>query len=174
MFASGYLLKPVTKEALEEQFQNLRFPAKTEKPRFYAQTFGNFNFFANEKPVHFARSKSKELLAYLIDRDGASLSRREIAKLLFGAVPYDRGLQAYVSMIVSALEKDLAVVGASDVLIREKSSCRINKDVLRSDLFEYLSGSEDGLKLFRGEYMQQYEWGVVFKTHYRKLARKKK
>ena len=66
---SGYLMKPVTKEDIAEELNNLRIPvmAKPENV-LVAACFGNFEVFVNGESLSFTRSKTKELLAYLIDR----------------------------------------------------------------------------------------------------------
>ena len=65
-----------------------------------AKTFGNFELFVNGKPVFFAREKSKEMLAYLIDRRGAVVNKKEIMGILFEDREYDRELQGYFTMKV--------------------------------------------------------------------------
>lgn len=69
MYVSAYLLKPVNTEKILEAMQHLRNPVKVPKKdhRLKVQTFGNFDVFMNGQAVHFARLKSKELFAYLID-----------------------------------------------------------------------------------------------------------
>lgn len=68
---SGYLLKPVSPEELKEEVAY----AKSRKPalssdHIVVQTFGNFEIFVDGETLVFHRVKAKELLAYLIDRNG--------------------------------------------------------------------------------------------------------
>lgn len=47
------------------------------KKRQWIQTLGFFGFLVvNEQPITFRRFKSKELLAYLVDRRGADITTR--------------------------------------------------------------------------------------------------
>jgi two-component SAPR family response regulator len=72
MHASGYILKPVTAEAIAEAMEQLRHPVNPlPEKRLRVQTFGNFEVLLDEKPLTFARSKTKELFAYLVSRRGA-------------------------------------------------------------------------------------------------------
>ena len=53
-----------------------------EHPRVCVQTFGNFDLKVDGKTVLFGRSKAKELLAYLVDRQGSSITRAEVATIM--------------------------------------------------------------------------------------------
>ena len=70
--ASGYIMKPVTAEAVKEELSELRFPiVPKENALLRVQCFGNFDVFTPDgKPVHFERSKAKEIFAYLVHRHG--------------------------------------------------------------------------------------------------------
>ena len=43
------------------------------------RTFGYFTVLINKIPVHFRRSKSKEILAFLIDKRGQTVSKQILA-----------------------------------------------------------------------------------------------
>ena len=62
LHASGYVLKPASREKIEEELANLRNPV-TEKPsHIRVQTFGHFEVFVDGKHVLFSIAKAKELL----------------------------------------------------------------------------------------------------------------
>ena len=92
MRASGYIMKPVTKEEVARELEELRFPIIPKNDALLkVQCFGNFDVFLPDgTPVHFERSRSKEIFAYLVHRHGSSCSTREIAAALFEDEPYDR------------------------------------------------------------------------------------
>ena len=70
--ASGYLLKPPAEESIRQALEDLRHPtAQKKEKRLFAQTFGNFELFANGKPVAFKYNKTKEMVAVLINNRGA-------------------------------------------------------------------------------------------------------
>ena len=73
--AVGYLLAPVTKEDLREEFVDLGL-CGGENHKVEAKTFGNFEMFCDGEIVQFGRAKSKELLAYLIDKKGATATAK--------------------------------------------------------------------------------------------------
>lgn len=76
--ATGYLLKPVSIEDIRRELTFLYQERKISK-RIQVRTFGGFDVFVDGKPLFFKRTKSKELLAYLIDRRGCSVTLRNAA-----------------------------------------------------------------------------------------------
>lgn len=84
LHASGYIMKPVTVKAVEEELRNLRYslPEPSVQP-LRVQAFGNFEVFYKGQPVHFSRSRTKELFAYLIDRRGAGSTMGELISILW-------------------------------------------------------------------------------------------
>lgn len=82
--ASDYLMKPVTAEKIEHALSQLRhtsLPKETEQG-LYIQCFGDFEVFFDGKPVISFTKRSKELLAYLVNKNGVLCSSSEITKVL--------------------------------------------------------------------------------------------
>ena len=73
MHATGYLLKPVTEEAVNRE---LTFIYSYQHSRIEIRTFGGFDVYVDGQLIRFGRAKSKELLAYLVDRRGLSGAKR--------------------------------------------------------------------------------------------------
>ena len=68
MHASGYLIKPATDDAVANELEDLRYPEyQKEHKRIFAQTFGEFEIFADGKPIEFKYKKTKENLALLVN-----------------------------------------------------------------------------------------------------------
>ena len=107
--ASGYLMKPVTAEEVAAELEDLRFPIVPKKKALLkVQCFGNFDVFTPDgKPLHFERSRSKEIFAYLVHRHGSSCTTREIAAVLFEDEPYDKKQQSYLQTLIAAMIKSL-------------------------------------------------------------------
>ena len=77
--ASGYLLKPAAAESVRREMDDLRHPASEKKQkRLFAQTFGNFELFVDGKPVMFKYTRTKEIVALLINNRGAQTTNGEI------------------------------------------------------------------------------------------------
>lgn len=158
MHASGYLLKPVKREQLKSELENLRFPVDIAKSDIQAKTFGGFELLVHGEPVHFGRSKSKEMLAYLIDCHGASATKKEIAAILFENQEYTKANQDYMNKIVRELGKNLKEAGAERIFIKSHNSYAVKISEFSCDLYEYENGDPMAINKFHGEYMKQYSW----------------
>ena len=154
LHASGYLTKPVSEEKVREEMENLRYPIaiKTGKP-LQIKCFGNFEVFAGGVPVKFQYSKSKELLAYLVDREGAAVSIGEL-----NAVLWSEDHQSYLRNLIADVQRTLKAVGAGDVFIKRRNECFINVVKVDCDAYEYKRNNPDAVRAYRGEYMMQYSW----------------
>ena len=160
LHASGYLLKPADAESVIRALNNLLHPIVKEKPRFFARTFGNFDFLINSEPLHFKRSKSKEMLAYLISIRGASATRKELTAIIFGD-KYDDKTQNYLSKIYKDLVETLNSVGAGKIVRKGFNTYSVNTELFSCDLYEYDKGNPDAINAYKGEFMLQYEWAIL-------------
>ena len=82
LHASGYLLKPILASDVQAEIDNIKVNQKKETG-IVAKCFGNFEVFADGKKLLFKRLKTKELLAFLIDRKGAGVTVGEISVVLW-------------------------------------------------------------------------------------------
>lgn len=155
---SDYLLKPVTPKKVQAALDNLLYTPQIPADRITALTFGNFDLFVDGEPVAFDRAKSKELLAYLIDRKGCGATKREIAAILFEDTGYTRKVQNYITKIVSDLLKSLKSVGAESILIKRWNWYGVDVSKFSCDAYDYDNGSPGAYNAFHGEYMSQYSW----------------
>ena len=160
MHASGYIMKPVTKEKVEEELADLRFPIEPKSNAILrVQCFGNFDVFTPDgKPVHFERSKAKEIFAYLVHRRGSSCTIKEIAAALFEDEPYDKKQQAYLQTLMSALTKSLKKIGAEKCLNKSYNSLSVNVDTLDCDYYRFQELDAGAVNAYQNEYMSQYYW----------------
>ncbi len=159
MHASGYIVKPVTAEKVKHEMENLRRPVVFRK-RIKLQTFGNFEVYLNNDPLVFRYAKTKELLAYLVDRQGALCTVREMLAVLFE----DDGDHAtYFKSLRSDLLKTLESHNCEDILIRRYGMLGIVPQAVECDYYDFLREDPAGLKAYRGEYMAQYSWAEI--TH---------
>lgn len=154
--ASGYILKPATKEQIRHALDNLRYPlAVPGGPLVCAQCFGDFELFVDQKPVHFKYMKSKEVIAYLIDRKGALCSNSEVIINLWED---DDDHSAYYRSLMKDIQDTFKELGVEEIFNRERAGASILKDKIRCDYFDYLDGTPEGINAYKGEYMLQYSW----------------
>ena len=170
--ASDYVMKPVTKEAVKEALDNLRFPVKTEPDkRVRVQTFGNFEVFVDENPVLFTRSKTKELFAYLVSRKGALCSNNEIIAVIWEDKDDSSATQSHYRHLVADLIKTLKSLNVEDIIIRKWKQLAVVPDKLSCDFYDMLDGSAKAANAYAGEFMSQYSWAEIEAAY---LGRKRK
>lgn len=154
LHASGYVSKPVNDEKIKKEIDNLRYPIelKNEK-KIQVKCFGNFEVLHNGQPLKFAYSKSKEVFAYLIDREGAAININEL-----NAVLWEEDHKSYLRNLISDIQKTLKELDASDVFIKRHNECYIDVSKVDCDAYEYKKDNPAAINLYRGEYMIQYSW----------------
>ena len=157
---SGYLGKPVTAEAVAVELENLRYPIqREEKPEgLRVQCFGNFEIFSGGKPVHFERRKTKELLAYLIDRHGAQVTTGEICAAIYEDDQNEDNNKADLRKCTADLKRAFKEAGAEDVFIKGFNAFAIDITKLSCDYYDWEKNDPEAVRAFRGEYMSQYSW----------------
>ena len=154
LHASGYLMKPISAEDVQGEIDNIKGVRQREKP-LTIKCFGNFEVYAKNEKLIFKRLKSKELLAFLVDRNGAGMTAKQICAVLFPEDMDDNKNATYLRQLVMDLKNTLKMVGAENVLCHETPCYRVDTGLVKCDYFSYL---ENGKPEFFGEYMTQYSW----------------
>ena len=153
--ASDYLLKPVTKEKVLHAISLLRHTSAhmVMEQGLYIRCVGEFEVFYDGKPVTSFTRRSKELLAYLVDKAGAVCASADISNAIFQG-----SSDSYLRVVKKDLIKILSGFGQEDILINGWGKLGINRDKVRCDYFDYLDGKPKAVNQYKGIYMQQYEW----------------
>ena len=154
LHVSGYLMKPITPDAVQKEIDHIKGVKTTEK-LLTIKCFGNFEVLHNGESLPFKRKKAKELLAILIDRNGAGMTAKQICAILFPDDTDDTKNAAYLRQLILDLKNTLKSIGAESVLQHDTPYYRINTDLVQCDYYSFL---ETGKPQFRGEYMTQYSW----------------
>ena len=154
LHASGYLMKPISAEDVQGEIDNIKGLVKKEK-LLTVRCFGNFEVYAKGEKLTFKRLKTKELFAFLVDRNGAGMTAKQICAVLFPDDTDDNKNSVYLRQLVLDLKNTLKAVGAESVLRHETPCYRVDTSLIQCDYTSYL---ETGKPEFRGEYMTQYSW----------------
>ena len=158
--ASGYIRKPVTPEAVQREMNDLRYPADAaagQAKRIRAQCFGNFELFADGRVIRFKYKKTRELVAYLIDRCGAVCSGPEIMATLWEEDMKEH--PEYLKSLIRDLNRTLTELGCENILEKQWGGLGIRPELIECDFYNWKRGLRSGLNTYRGEYMSQYSWG---------------
>lgn len=168
MRASGYLTKPVTTRDVKKELENLRNPVETDnkKKGVYLKTFGNFDIFADGRPLTFQRGPAKEVLAYLTNMKGSTVTRKELAAILFEDEEYTRSAQSYITQIIKSLRNTLEEAKIGDILLIEHNSYALDVSKVSCDAYDFMNGVPEAVNSFKGEYMLQYSWAEDYISYF--------
>lgn len=131
-----------------------------DEEKLIIRTFGNFEVIGmDDKPVHFTRKQSKQLLAYLIDRQGYPVTSKDIVADVLEKPENDLNAIKYCSTLIRSAMSDLEKAGFPNVIIKEQKTVRINPAAVDCDYYHLLKGERSYLLLYHNEYMKEYSWG---------------
>lgn len=167
MHSSGYLMKPVTAADVARELQDLRFPpaAPADGKKLFVRCFGDFEVFADGHAVSFGRAKTKELLAFLVDRRGSVVSMRDIEAVLWEKPPHGTSVSgSYLRTLASDLRHSLEECGFGDILVKRRGELGVDATKFTCDYYDYLNGDPSAINRWRGEYMSQYSWAESTKA----------
>lgn len=137
MYCSGYLLKPVNEDDVKEAVAHLRYPIEETKKKIKIRCMNGFEILCGNKPVSFGYKKTRELVAYLVYKNGAPCSTLEIIAALFG----DEINRSYFNRLRTDLIDNFSKLGMSDVIRISHGSIGINRDMISCDYFDFLDGN---------------------------------
>ena len=157
--ADYYVLKPYTREDVLEVLQRAKLLSGRLKKRVFIHTFGSFDVFIDDTPIHFKRKKAKELLALLVDRRGTTVTAEEALDLLWEDRTYSTGSTSVYRVTAVSLRETLEEYGISDIIGSTSRGKYIKRGIVDCDLFAFLSGDEDAKRRFQGRYLTNYSWG---------------
>ena len=114
--------------------------------------------FIDGVPVSTLRGKTKEYLAYLVDR-GTLCTGAEISAAL-----WTRDVSsAYIRKLRKDLLDTFTAAGCGDVLIHDWHQQGIRTDLVDCDYYDWKRGRPWAINAYHGEYMSQYSWAEM--TH---------
>ena len=160
----GYLLKPVDADMVRAELEALALPLKEPEPapeKLLVRCFGHFEVFRHGKPVFFQRRQSKELLAFLIDREGRACTAEEIAAALWEDDADLSAAKQRVRTLISDLRATLREIGMEELLIRERRQIAVRREMVDCDYYRMLSGDMSAVNAYGGEYMVDYSWAEL-------------
>ena len=152
--ASGYITKPVNENKIKVEIDELDnvINLKSEK-KLQVKCFGNFEVFYKGNPVKFSYQKSKEVFAYLIDREGSSINVNEL-----NAVLWEEDHKSYLRNLIADIKQTLKSIDCEDIFIKKFNGYSIDVNKIDCESYEYKKDNTDAVRLYRGEYMIQYPW----------------
>ena len=164
--ANGYLMKPVMEEKLS---QEIAYALANSPPRRDAhiliQTFSGFDVFVDGEIVAFSQAKCKELLAFLVDKQGNSVTRSEAFAALWEDRAYDRAMQKLLDNIIRSMRQTLEAYHIAEIFEMQRGTMRIRPEAFTCDAYRFFLGDSDAVSAYRGEYMSAYSWASITESY---------
>ena len=159
LHASGYILKPASDFLLRHELDDLRHPAgeKAQK-RVFAQTFGNFELFVDGAPVTFKYTRTKEIVALLVNNRGAQTTNGEIIAALWEDDGDPEKKASYLSNLRQDLQNTMTKLKLNGIIVKQRGSLGIAADRIDCDLYDWLAKKKTSRYQYLGDYMNQYSW----------------
>ena len=168
--ASGYVMKPVTAENIRVELDNIALPLSRMPDGLWVRCFGSFEVFWERRPLRFARRQTKEMLAYLIDREGALCTTAEIVGVLWEDELDMPAAKNRLRQLVMDLKKAFSAIGMEEILVRRNKQLAVLVDRIPCDYYRMLAGDMQWVNAWCGEYMSQYSWAEMTegRLHFRR------
>lgn len=162
LYASDYILKPATPESVENAMAHLCTPVQPKHDKkIRLQCFGSFEVFCGEKILVFKRGKAKELLAYLVNRMGASVTMGELMSVLWEDGQDTISRRSNLRSLISDVKQTLAEAGSEGIILKGRNTIALDCNAVDCDFYDFLRHIPYAVNSYRGEYMTQYSWAEI-------------
>ena len=104
----------------------------------------------DNKVIKFSRSKSPELIAYLIYKNGSSVNTKELLNVLYGSHADSARYGASLRNLIVDIKQTMADLEIQKFFITEYNNFRINPEVVHCDYYDFLAGDKKAIKSFTG------------------------
>ena len=167
----GYCYKPYEQGVIVKQLDRLirqrhQNAARTVRIR----TFDAFDIFVDGEPIDFRSKKSKELLAFAVNKNGAYATMGEAVEALWPDKDSEIGKISYRDSVWK-LKRTLNENGLDNLIEFQRGRFRINKEAATCDLLEVYDGTSELTSIV--SYLPTYEWAIDYEATIMDLLEKK-
>lgn len=177
---AGYLIKPIEEDKLIEAISKMKDRwLQNKKSEIFIRTFGTFEIVIKGRPLHWRNSKTKELLSFLVDSRGNSVSSEKIQKTLW---PDMENASATFHTTLHHLRQLLKRNKIEFILECSRGSQRVNAELFKCDFYEFEKEVEiatrqsyqNAFELYKGHYLENnaYSWSHFNKVRLEMLFEK--
>ena len=122
-------------------WSNLRYPPENGPCRHQDPVLRQLrDLRGRTSALAFKRSKSKELLAYLVDRNGATCTNGEMLAVLWEDKPDTASLHSHLRNLIFDLSHTLEDAGVNGLLVRGRSTLALDTSKVDCDYYNFLRG----------------------------------
>ena len=159
--AQGYLVRPLTEDMVGSECEyylggHCLQADNGDRHDMEIRTFGDLEIFIDGSPAVFKRKKARELVAYLVDKDGSMVDDSDLLRDMWNKD--DKATKSYLRILKAEVIRVFSAAGYSDAIVKQRGLIGIRTDKVKCDLFDALKSAPPILNEYRGEYMRQYGW----------------
>lgn len=159
MKADYYVLKPYSKQDVEDVIARAVLLSRRLPKRIQIQTFGKFEVFVDGIPISINGAKPRELLALLVDKQGGELDAKEAFSKMWENKEYNNKNANVYRQTLSRLQNNLKELGLEELILTLPHGRAINTELFDCDLYDLLEQRTEAIEQFNGEYLTEYSWG---------------
>lgn len=128
--ASGYLMKPITSEAISDELKNLRYEVDEVKPLVYVDNRYFDIYDSNNKLIGFKRQLSKVLFKILYESK-ERIQVDDLCKLLWKDNDDLEKSRNYLMQLFSDIRHSLEDRGINGILVKDIKGYYLNKNLIK-------------------------------------------
>lgn len=135
--ALDYILKPLTEDRLAKSINRLLKTRRSDNApgNVFIQCFGEFEVFINGEALTWKNSKAKEVLAFLIHKNGVPVDWEKISNAVWPDFNAEKA-QTNFHATTYLLRKRLAEAGLSHILESVRGNYRVVTDKVSCDVYQ--------------------------------------
>ncbi len=172
MKADYMVFKPFDRDDVLDLLERVKLLQNRQKKRVLFHTFGSFEMLVDGKPVRFLSSKAKELMALLVYHEGRSVGIHEMIECLYEGSENKTADNTGYRRTIKELADTLRAVNAEEIFVRERGSCRIRRELVSCDYYDFWAGNSEAVARFDGRFLSDYAWAET--AIYRMCEKKRK
>lgn len=155
--ATGYVLKPYTANDIRKELAKCVYKPLPSH-RVIIETMPRFKIIVDGVPLPTAGAKSREMMAFLVDRGEMGFTAGECISCLWPERKNDPSTLSLCRMTWKRLVGVLENAGVANVVYTLNNRRYIKTDAVSCDLYRILSGDKQAKRNYNGEYLSEYEW----------------
>ena len=158
MKADYMVFKPFDRDDIADVLERALLLRSRQKKRVSFHTFGRFEMLLDGRPVKFRSAKAKELMALCVYNEGRNVSIYDVINTLWEGDGLASTENTGYRRTIKELTDMLKDIGMEHIFVRERGSCRIKREAVDCDYFDFIDGKTGTYYKFQGEFMSDYSW----------------
>ncbi len=158
MKADYIVFKPFDRDDIADVLDRALLLQKRQEKRVHFHTFGCFEMLVDGRPVHFRSAKAKELMALCVWYEGRNVSIYDMIERLWEGSESKSTDNTGYRRTIKELVDTLRDCGMEEIFVRERGNCRIRRELVSCDYYDFWEDRPDAVDRFDGRFMSDYSW----------------